>query len=603
MPPALSPPPSLVPIPPNKTPFSPCLVQAIFNLCSQSHFDQALHSLHLLPALGIRLSTPDLTFLFHHCKSLSHAKSLHLHLKLTCRKHPNIFLSNHLLALYFKCGSPSDARNMFDKMPARNLFSWNAMLAGYAKMGQVNAARKLFDRMPERDVVSWNTMLIALAQNRLCVEAVRFYTQLRRSLVGFNQFSFAGVLIACVRLEELGLARQVHGQVLVAGFLSNLVLSSSIVDAYAKCNQIDYARMLFDEMPARDVLAWTTLVSGYVKCGNLDAARVLFNEMPVKNAFSWTTLIGGYARYGLGPEALELFAKMVMEGVKPDQFTFSSSLCACASTASLKHGKQIHAHLIRTGLIPNVIVVSTLVDMYSKCGCLEDCRRIFYCMDKRKDVVLWNTMIAALAQHGRGEEAISLFEAMVEGGTKPDEITFVVVLMACSHSGLVHEGIRIFDSMAQGYGLVPKQEHYACLADILGRAGCFNELIDRLKKMPYQPDSRVWKALLGACRIYGNIQLGTVAAEHLLDLEPQSPTPYLLLSNMYAAVGRWDSVEKVRHLMNERQVRKERAISWIEVESDVHTFTVSDQLHPLKKEIYAVLEQLADQMEDDYSIA
>lgn len=477
------------------------------------------------------------------------------------------------------------------------------MLAGYAKLGRVNAARKLFDRMPERDVVSWNTMLIALAQNGLCVEAVRFYSGLRRSPVGFNQFSFAGVLIACVRLGELGVARQVHGQVLVAGFLSNLVLSSSIVDAYAKCDRIDDARMLFDEMPTRDVLAWTTLVSGYVKCGNLDAARVLFNEMPVKNAVSWTTLIGGYARNGLGPEALELFAKMMMEGVKPDQFTFSSSLCACAGTASLKHGKQIHAHLIRTGLIPNAIVVSTLVDMYSKCGCLEDCQRIFDFMGKRKDVVLWNTMIAALAQHGRGDEAISLFEAMVEGGTKPDEITFVVVLMACSHSGLVRKGINIFESMAAVHGLVPKQEHYACLVDLLGRAGCFDELVDRLKKMPCVPDSRVWRALLGACRIHGNIELGTVAAERLLDLEPQSPTPYVLLSNMYAAVGRWDSVEKVRHLMNERQVRKERAISWIEVESDVHAFTVSDQLHPLKKEIYDVLEQLADQMEDDFSIA
>lgn len=504
--------------------------------------------------------------------------------------------------MYFNCGSPNDARKMFDKMPARNVFSWNTMLAGYAKLGSINATRKIFDSMPERDVVSWNTMLVALAQNSLCLEAVRLYNRLRQSAVGFNEFSFSGILMACVRLKEFGLVQQVHGQVLVAGFLSNLILSSSIVNAYAKCDQIDDARWLFDEMPKRDVLAWTTLVSGYAKCGNMDAAHTLFTEMPVKNAVSWTSLIGGYARNGLGPEALELFAKMVMKGVKPDQFTFSSILCACASTASLKHGTQIHAQLIRTDFNPNTIVVSTLIDMYSKCGCLEECQRVFDCMGKKQDVVLWNTMISALAQHGRGKDAICLFEEMVQAGTKPDDITFVVILTACSHSGLVHEGIKFFESMSRDHGILPKQEHYACLVDIFGRAGCLNDALDWIKKMPYEPNSRVWNAFLGACRIHGNVKLGAEAAEKLIELEPQSPAGYLLLSNMYAAVGRWESVERVRRLMNERQVTKDRAVSWIELESIVHTFAVSDQLHPSKEEIYAVLEGLADLMEDDLCV-
>ncbi|XP_058098878.1 pentatricopeptide repeat-containing protein At2g21090 [Magnolia sinica] len=591
---------NFIQIPPKQANRS-CLVQSIFALCSQNNFKKAIDSLSLLSSRGIRLDTSTLAFLLHQfgtTKSLALAKSVHLHLKLTGRKRPKIFLSNHLIHLYFNCGSHSDARNVFDKMSVRNIFSWNAMLAGYTKLGMLKPARRVFDQMPERDVVSWNTMIIGLARNSSGEEAVGFYMQLRRSSVGSNQFSFAGVLIACVRLEELGLTRQVHGQVLVVGFLSNLVISSSIVDVYAKCGCVDDSRRLFDEMPVRDVLAWTTLVSGYAKCGDLKSAHRLFDDMPVKNAVSWTALIGGYVRNGLEPEALELFKKMVMEGVKPDQYTFSSCLCACASMASLKHGKQTHAHLIRIGFNPNAIVVSTLVDMYSKCGCLEESRRVFNCMAKKEDSVSWNTMIAALAQHGYGEEAIKLFREMVRAGTKPDQITFVVVLTACSHSGLVQEGIQIFECMRRDHGIVPGQEHYACLVDLLGRAGRFVEAIEWIEKMSCEPDARVWNALLGACRIHGNIELGTRAAEHLLELEPQSPAAYVLLSNMYAAVGRWGSVEKVRHLMNERQVRKERAISWIEVDGNVHAFTVSDRLHPLTDAIFAVLEQLAGHMED-----
>ncbi|KAL5986010.1 Pentatricopeptide repeat-containing protein [Asimina triloba] len=586
---------------PIKRPKRPCLVESIFALCSQNKLHKAVDSLPLLSSRGIRLDTLSLVFLLDQCRttrSLALAKSLHLHLKLTGRKKPNTFLSNHLIGLYFSCGSDAHARRLFDKMPVRNVFSWNAMLSGYAKLGMMNHARRVFDRMPERDVVSWNTLLIGLARNGFGKEAVGVYVQLRRSSVGFNEYSFSGVLIACVRLEELVLARQVHGQVLIFGFLSNLVISSSILDVYAKCGCLDDANLLFTGMPVRDVLAWTALVSGYARSGDLQSARTLFDGMPVKNDVSWTALIGGYVRHGLELEALDLFIKMVAEGVKPDQFTFSSCLCACASIASLKHGKQIHAHLMRTGFNPNAIVISTLIDMYSKCGCLEDAHLVFNHMALKEDIVLWNTMIAALAQHGHGKEALALFDKMVKGGTKPNDISFMVILMACSHSGLVEEGTRIFESMIWKHGIVPGQEHYACLIDLLGRAGRFDQAIEWIEKMPCSPDNRVWNALLGACRIHGNIELGIRAAEHLLEMEPQSSAAYVLLSNMLAAVGRWESVEKVRHLMNERQVRKERAISWIEVESNVHTFTVTDQLHPMTEEIFEVLEQLAGQMED-----
>ncbi|KAJ4961515.1 hypothetical protein NE237_021425 [Protea cynaroides] len=584
-----------------KKPKRPCVVQSVVDLCAQGKLKETVDSLELLSRRGLRLDYRTLAFLLQRCassRSLREGKWVHLYLKLTGLKHPRAFLSNHLINMYFKCGDDMEARRVFDKMPVRNLFSWNNMLGGYAKLGMLKPARKLFEKMPEKDVVSWNTMIIAQAQNGFCYEALRFYAQLRRSSLGVNQFSFAGVLTACVKLENLDLTRQVHAQVLIFGFTSNVVLSSSIVDAYSKCGIIGDARKLFDDMPTRDVLTWTTLVSGYAKWGDMESARKLFNEMPEKNPVSWTALISGYVRSGLGHEALELFADMMMMNIKPDQFTISSSLCACASIALLKHGKQVHAYLMRNHFRPNTIVVSSLIDMYSKCGNLEVSLRVFHRMGKR-DVVEWNTVISALAQHGRGKEAIHLFGDMVRAGIKPNQVTLIVILNACSHSGLVDEGMGFFKSLTKDKTIVPTQEHYACLVDLLGRAGRFKKVSELLEKIPMRPGNRVWNALLGACKIHGNIELGRIAAEHLIELEPQSSPAYVLLSNMYAAVGKWESVEKVRHLMNERRVRKERAISWVEIDNKVHAFAVSDWVHPSKDEIYSVLEQLTGQTEDD----
>ncbi|KAK0583403.1 hypothetical protein LWI29_036571 [Acer saccharum] len=237
--------------------------------------------------------------------------------------------------------------------------------------------------------------------------------------------------------------------------------------------------------------------------------------------------------------------------------------------------------------------------MYAKCGSLEIGRRVFDLTDDKQDPVLWNTMISALAQHGHGEEALNMFDDMVRSSVKPDRITLVVVLNACSHSGLVQEGVRNFESMTRDHGIVPNQEHYACLIDLMGRAGRFDQLMNQLKKLPCELDDRLWNAILGVCRIHGNMELGRKAAERLIELEPQSSAAYVLLSSIYAALGKWELVEKVRRLMDERKVKKERAISWIEIENNVHTFTVSNRLHPLKDVIYSVLEQLGSQMEED----
>ncbi|XP_076910214.1 pentatricopeptide repeat-containing protein At2g21090-like [Bidens hawaiensis] len=580
----------------------PCLIHSLLSLCSKGLLTEAVKSLDGLASKGLRLDAKSLSFVLKQCansRSLKEGKWVHLHLSLTGRKRPGTLLSNHLIRMYSECGDCDAARQVFDEMPLRNLYSWNNMLSGYAKLRMMKPARTLFDRMGEKDVVSWNTMVIGYAHNESFDEALKLYKELKMVNVGLNEFSFAGVLTVCVKTKDLNLTRQVHGQVFEFGFMSSLVLCSSMIDCYAKCGEMSDARRLFDEMPRRDVVAWTTLISGYAKWGDMESARQLFDDMPSKNHVSCNALISGYTRNGFGHEVLELFIQMMVRRLRPDQFTFSSALCACASIPSIKNGKQIHGFLIKTHFKPNTIVVSSLIDMYSKCGNLALGQLVFELTRDKTNTILWNTMISALAQHGHGEQAINLFSDMVNSQVKPDRITFVVILNACSHSGIVNDGLHIFNKTMHEHNIIPDQEHYACLIDLLGRAGRFDEMVNQLRNMRVKPDARVWKALLGVCRVHGNLDLGVKAAEQLIELEPLSSVGYVLLSGIYAASGRWEYVSKVRKLMNERDVRKERGVSWLETGNKLHAFTVADKSRVLKDEFESILEILATEMEDE----
>lgn len=582
---------------PQKVRKYPCVIQNFINLASRGQLLEAVDTLPHLSRRGILLNSTIIGSLLRQisdAKLVKEGKLVHLHLKQTGSKHPNTCLSNHLIEMYAKCGDHLKARDMFDKMRVKNLYSWNNMLSGYANLGMAKAAKKLFDKMPERDFVSWNTMVMAFVQSGWFDEAVRCYMELRRSDVGCNAYSFAGVLTVCVKLRALWLAKQLHCQVFVLGFLSNAVLSSSVVDAYAKCGEMGDARRLFDEMKWRDVLAWTTLLSGYAKDGDMKSAREVFDAMPEKNSVSWTALISGYAHNGMAHHALELLKEMIELNVEPDQFTYSSCLFACASLLSADHGMQLHSHLISAGIRPNVVVVSSLIDMYSKCGSLDVAKRVFNTAKNKHHVVLWNTMISALAHHGCGMEAIKIFAHMVKLGVKPDGVTFLVLLNACSHSGLVQQGLALFESMEPYYRIIPDQEHYACLIDLLGRSGCFDEMMNQMKKMPCKPDDRVWNALIGVCKIHGNVELSRVVARQLVDLDPHSPAAYLLLSATYAALGRWESAKEVRDLMSARGIEKDQAVSWLEVDRKLQLDIKPYSSHHPERNTTSVLELLAD---------
>ncbi|XP_027909592.1 pentatricopeptide repeat-containing protein At2g21090 [Vigna unguiculata] len=541
--------------PTRKSPHNLCIVKP---LNSNSSLSDAVSSLDLLRLKGIRLPSHILATLLRRCsktRSFREGKLIHLHLKLTGFKRPPTLLANHLITMYFSCGDFVQARQVFDKMDDRNLFTWNNMLSGYAKLGMMKQARSFFYRMPHKDYVSWNSMVSGYANRGRFDEALRFYRRFRRLAVGYNEFSFASVLIVSVKLKEFELCRQIHGQVSVVGFLSNVVISSLIIDAYAKCGKMEDARRLFDDMPVRDVRAWTTLVSAYAAWGDMESSAELFSQMPKSNSCSWTSLIRGYSRKCMGHEALGVFREMIKHRVRPDQFTFSTCLLACATIASLKHGKQIHAFLVRNSIKPNTVVISAIVDMYLKCGRLETARRVFNFAGNKQDVELWNTILSTLAHHGYFTEAITMLYNMLRSGVKPNRTTFAVILNASSHSGLVQEGLQLFKSMPSEHGIVPDQQHYAGLTNLFDEAGCLNDSGKDLQMMDSKPDDHV------VCRMRGNIDHGREVAVLLIKLQPQSSAAYELLSSIYAALGKWELVEKTRHILDERQGRKEQAIS------------------------------------------
>eukprot|EP01018_Ginkgo_biloba_P001238 Gb_28665 [translate_table: standard] len=559
------------------------------------------------------------------CANLAALKKVHEEI-ITYGFQSNVFVGNVLVNMYGKCKSIENARIVFDKMPERDVVSWTAMIAGYAQNGRVDQALELFQKMPEPNVVSWNAMIAGYAQNGRVVEAVKLFQSMpeqnviswnamiagyaqngygeetlklfqQMQLAGMkpNSKTFASVLPVCANLADLEHGMEIHEEIIRNGFQSDVTVGNALVDMYAKCGSIDNAWHVFDRLPGRDVVSWNAIIAGYTQNGNVEEALKLFNKMPQRNVISWTAMIAGFAQNGFCEEALKLFLQMQLAGVKPNSKTFASVLPACADLAALEQGIEIHEEIIRSQLHCDVFVGNALVDMYAKCGCIEYAHNLFDKMPHR-DVVSWNAMIAGYAMHGCGKEALEVFEQMQHSSMKPNYVTFVGVLSACCNAGLVEEGWQYFDCMSQYYHIIPGMEHYGCMVGLLGRAGRLDEAQDFINKMPIIPGATVWRCLLGACRIHNNIELGKHVAERLFQLDPKNTAPYVLLSNIYAAAGRWDDTEKVRKMMKDRRVKKKPGCSWIEVNKQMYAFLVGDRSHPQREKIYEKLEELSGQM-------
>uniref|UniRef100_A0A2P2II36 Pentatricopeptide repeat-containing protein At5g66520-like n=1 Tax=Rhizophora mucronata TaxID=61149 RepID=A0A2P2II36_RHIMU len=340
------------------------------------------------------------------------------------------------------------------------------------------------------------------------------------------------------------------------------------------------------------------MITGLAKCGVVSEARELFNDMQVKDEITWSAMIDGYVKGGCFKEALEVFVVMQREEIRPSKFALSSGLAACANLGALGQGRWVHAYLEKNFIKLDSISGTALVDMYAKCGRVDMAWDVFEKM-RVKEVFTWNAMISGLALNGRAEEAIEFFFRMLRGNFRPNGITFVGVLNACAHAGMVSRGLEIFHSMKTVFDVEPEMEHYGCLVDLLGRAGHLAEAEDLILSMPMKPSAAVWGALLGACRKHGDVELGERVGKILLELEPLNSGRYALLSNIYAKAGRWDDVADVRKLMKERGVKTTPGSSVIELEGIVHEFKMGDGSHPQMKEIYLMLKSVIERLETE----
>ncbi|CAL9064260.1 pentatricopeptide repeat-containing protein At5g08510 [Musa acuminata AAA Group] len=412
-----------------------------------------------------------------------------------------------------------------------------------------------------------------------------------------NPHSFVFLFSACTAFARPAHGRALHARFLLSGLPFDAFVATSLLDFYAKSGLLDSARRLFDELPFRDVAMWNSLIGGYTRWGELDQARELFEMMPFRNVISWTTMVSGYAQNGRYEEAVRAFSRMWEEAeVKPNEVTLASVLPACAHLGAIGLGEKIENYAREKGLIGNVFVCNALLEMYGKCGNIHRARKVFDEMGVRRNLCSWNSMIVALAVHGMWCQGLELFHEMREKGILPNDITLVGVLLACTHGGLVDEGQYIFNSMEKDFFITPKLEHYGCMVDLLGRAGLTKEAYSLITSMPMEPDSVIWGALLGACSFHGDVQLAEVAAEFLFKLEPWNPGNLVILSNIYASSGRWNSVAKIWKMMKGKLHRKSAGYSIIELDGYMHKFLVEDKSHSQFEEIYALLDEITMRM-------
>ncbi|KAJ7542974.1 hypothetical protein O6H91_09G020300 [Diphasiastrum complanatum] len=548
----------------------------------------------------------------------------------------DVFVGSSLVDMYAKCGSIEDAWKVFKGMPTRNVYSWNAIIGGYVKCREYNKAMELFKQMQHEgmepdivtlvsvlnaccnlgaleegrsahakaikkgygddatvgsclidmyaecgsiedsltvfnsklnhNVVSWSAMLDRYMKMGQLEKAWALFQQMEREGVQPDSFTFVSALNACASLLALKEGRHVHLQVIHYGLESDVFVGSCLVSMYAKCECIEDAQKVFNNMPVRDIFAWNAMLGAYVKFYEWDKVLTLYQQM----------------------EQVEL---------KPDIVTFVHVLNACANLAVIQEGMNVHAQVLKRNFESNPFVGSCLVDMYAKCGALQDACRVFNNMTER-DVFSWNAMLGGYAMHGLGTKAVWLFELMCQEGVIMDRATLVCLLSACSHAGILNEGLYYFESMNPIYGLCPEMEHYSCMVDLLGRSALLSEAEDIIK-MSSQPQVSLWMALLAACKLHGNVQLGERVAKCIFELDPESAPGYVLLSNTYATAGESDTKANIQNIRKERRVYKQPGCTWIQLDSQMHTFVVDDKEHPRMMEIRAQLKELSEHMKKE----
>ncbi|XP_042452786.1 putative pentatricopeptide repeat-containing protein At5g37570 [Zingiber officinale] len=526
------------------------------------------------------------------CRSLLGLQQIHAHIvRKGLEQHP--VLATRFLSLCAAFSAPAYASSSFDRIASPNLITWNALLGAHARCSPLPTIVSLFNLLRQRspvppDEFTFPSLLSSCSRSEEINVGSSVHATILRCGLETDVFVGTALVDFYRKCREVGAARklfdslllrnEVSWTVMIAGYLSsgdqtsarslfdempkrNVVTWNSMIDGYVKSGDLVSARELFDEMPQKDAISYTSLIDGYAKAGDLASAKFLFEQSPDKDLFSWSAMISGFAQNGRPGDALKIFLEMHNLNIKPDDHIVVGLLSACSQIGSLMLAKWVDSYVIKNGIdITKAHVLAALIDMNAKCGNMERAARLFESMPS-KDLISYSSLMQGYSIHGAGHKALELFSQMLEEGLLPDDVTFTVVLTACSYAGLVEEGKKYFELMNK-YRIVPSSDHYACMVDLLGRAGRLKEAYDLIKSMVVEPHAGAWGALLGACKIHGDIELGEVISKRLFELEPTNAGNYVVLSNIYAVADRWADVPKVRATMREKGIRKLPGCTW-----------------------------------------
>lgn len=528
--------------------------------------------------------------------------------------------SNALISGYSKLGNFEDAFRVFDGMLNRDVVSWSSMVDGYCKIGRIDDARYLFDRMPDRNVVTWTTMIDGYMKNEKFKQGFELFLKMRRErTVEVNSTTLTVMFEACGSFDGYEEGIQMHGLVSCIGLEYDAFLLNCIITMYCRFGCIHAASKIFYMMSMKDIVSWNSLLSGYVQCNNIEEALNLFERMPEKNVISWTNIISGFFSKGLIERAIQLFmitpqkdsilwtavisglvtneeyeeafcwfTEMLRKSIRVNPLTLSSMLSATSGLATLNQGQQIHAFALKMDMEFDLPIQNALVSVYAKCGNVVDACKSFMNISS-PNTISYNSMITGFAQNGFAKEALNLFYKMENEGCEPNPVTFLGVLSACAHAGLVEEGWKHFKFMKSLYNIEPGPDHYACMVDLLGRAGFLDTAMELIHSMPFEPHPGVWGALLGASRIHLRLDLAHLAAEHLIELEPDNATPYVVLSNLCFISGKKRDGNQVWMTKRLKGIRKSPGCSWIIMKDKVHSFFAGDKSHADIEDIRATL--------------
>eukprot|EP00257_Ricinus_communis_P020522 XP_015579767.1 putative pentatricopeptide repeat-containing protein At5g52630 [Ricinus communis] len=574
--------------------------------------------------------------------SVSEAQVIHAHIIKT-GTHKDLAVMTSLVNVYAKCGAMGNARKIFDSLHRRNVVAWTALMTGYvqnsqpniaidvfqdmlesgtlpsnytlgialnacsainsiklgkqlhafvikykldydpsignalcslySKLGSLDSSINVFQSIGEKNVISWTAVISACGENGKAAMGLRFFNEMLLEDIKPNEFTLTTVLSLCCVTLALVLGRLVHSLSIKLGYQYNLRITNSIMYLYLKCGHMDEAQILFHKMGSTNLVTWNAMISGHAQA--MDLAKDDFSAQ----------------RSGI--EALSIFLELNRTGKKPDLFTLSSVLTVCSRLSALGQGEQLHAQTIKSGYLSDVVVGTALVNMYSKCGSIGKASKAFVEMSTRT-LISWTTMITGLAQHGHSEQALQLFEDMRLAGVRPNQITFVGVLAACCHSGMVDEALGYFEMMQKEYRIKPVMDHYGCLIAMFVKLRRLDEAFDIINKMDFEPSEFIWSILIAGCRNLGKQELGFYAAEQLLKLKLKDTETYVTLLNMYISAKRWQDVSRVRKLMKEEKLGKFNDWSWITIKEKIHSFKTTGRLHPHNAKMYELLEELLD---------